>query len=135
MKYFSVSLTILLCSLVISCSGRAGSDPNDPQPKFYSEDTPGKWQVQTPTHVPRVEKATIEGKPGLRVVVPLEATPTHYIEAILLTDKDHRELVKKSLGRSQAPEATLPLPDGDYKKLYVVIKCNLHDMWEVQYKP
>jgi desulfoferrodoxin (superoxide reductase-like protein) len=132
MKYIILSLSTVFLMIVSSCSGRSNSGP---EPRFYSTETPGKWQAQAATHIPQIEQTRKGDKLHIRVSVSMTATPSHYIEAILLTDKNHKELAKKSLGKAQPPEATLDVP-GDYReKLYVVIKCNLHDMWQVAVKP
>jgi len=130
-KFVYLTITSILW-IQWSCTGR--SKPTE-EPKFYSSDNPGKWEVQEPFHIPKVTYKKGSNNDQVNVVVPLQVSPEHYIEVILLTDGNHRELAKKSLRRSESPEATLDVPSENHSKLYVVIKCNLHDMWEVEVKP
>ncbi|MDH4263133.1 MAG: desulfoferrodoxin family protein [Spirochaetia bacterium] len=122
-KYF-IFITVILAA---SCSKNS-----DQEPKFYSKETPGKWDAQKETHIPVIEYD--EGLSQVKVSVPVTPNPGHYIEVILLTDKNHKELAKKALGRSQLAEATFEVPLGYHGKLFVVSKCNLHDMWEAELK-
>lgn len=120
--------------LVSSCADK-GSGNFENEPKFYSADTPGKWVNQESTHLPQITQTSEGGKSKILVSVPLTQSPGHYIEVILLTDANHKELAKKSLKRSELPTASFDAPGRNYDKLYVVIKCNLHDMWETEINP
>jgi len=129
MKYFFSAVFLILIFMAQSCN------KSEQEPKFYSADNPGVWKDHKATHTAQITLNGEDDERQIHVSVPLTPNPGHYIEAILLTDEQHRELAKKLLSRSDAPAADLPVPRGKYSKFYVVIKCNLHDMWEVEVKP
>lgn len=125
-----VFLCILLQTLqALSCSDPGGSGSGKVQ-KFYSADEPGRWGAQAVDH--DVQAVIIEdalGKRGIEVSVPLKTDERHYIEAIVLLDGDGRELAKKTFKRGEKPITIFEITNNMKFPLYVVSKCNMHEMW------
>jgi len=130
MKYIYFGFSLVLIFLAQSCN-KSGSEL---EPKFYSADNPGKWKEQQATHTAQITEDGGDNERQIHVSIPMAPNPGHYIEVILLTDDKHKELAKKVLARSEQPVADFTLPKGNNSRFYVVIKCNLHDMWEVEVK-
>jgi len=127
-KIFIVSAALL--SLVCQ-QNKNNSDykPGD-EPKFYSKDNPGKWQNMENEHNPDITISNEKGEKMIDVKIGITQTPSHYVELILLADHQHKELAKIDIGRLNAPHAIFKLPATYRSKAYVIMKCNLHDMWE-----
>lgn len=108
--------------------------------KYHSEKKAGKWKDQAVDHVPTFKVVYNEDNKKsknklIKVSVPFEGrrSPLHYIEVIILADHNHNELQKVEfpLGNKYA-DAVFKLPK-DYKSyVYIIAKCNLHDMWEAR---
>ncbi len=120
--------------LSLSCADSGGEAPgvvNDR--KFYSAAQPGKWAPQVADHEPQCRMFS-DDRGGKRIEVSVRfgrrGDPRHYVEAILLLDADRKELAKKSFKRGERAEVILVIPGGAAFPLYVVSKCNKHDMWE-----
>lgn len=109
--------------------------------EFFSEADPGKWKDHTGDHVPQC-KVTFEkpktfnkddkGTRVIEVTVPFNGSeyPLHYTEAIILLDHNRKELQKTTFKRGNRKATALFRIPGDYKSfVYVVQKCNMHDMW------
>ena len=100
---------------------------------IYNKDNAGKWNEEADDHIPIVKINTDDEHKTISVKIPLKGKtiPLHYIEAIILTDHNKRELQKKVFprgNRSAAGVFKLPL---EYRSfVFVIVKCNLHDMWE-----
>lgn len=105
---------------------------------YHSDQNPGKWKDQAIDHVPQFK--TIYNKKdkkniSIKVNIPFMGTraPLHYIETIILADHNHNEMQKVDflMGNEDA-QAVFMLPK-DYKSyIYIISKCNLHDMWEAR---
>ena len=130
----------VLFALLISagCSDKSDSEKDKiikdlTSPKFLSTSKPGKWEKQAEDHVPDYIIKTDKENKIIKVKVPFNGSiaPLHYVEAIILTDHNHKEIQKETFPRGNKIAETeffLPL---DYRStVYIVIKCNLHDMWE-----
>lgn len=68
---------------------------------------------------------------AIEVTLPLQSSiqPRHFIEAILLQDEREKEIAVQLFKPSYvSAKAEFKLPDST-KPYYIVIKCNLHDMW------
>jgi len=103
-----------------------------PEPKFYSMSNPGKWEEQVLDHPPSYEVVTEKDIKKIKIKVPLKVERSHYIETILLLDHNRKELQKKIFKRGEKPEVEFELP-ADYRAfVYIVLKCNLHDMWQTK---
>ena len=93
----------------------------------------GKWENEANDHVPQV-RTTVESDLRVLIVdVPLDGTsiPLHYIEAIILTDHNKRELQKVTFTKGNRRAAARFTLQADHRSfVYVIVKCNLHDMWE-----
>lgn len=101
--------------------------------KFHTIEKKGKWDKQSKDHVPQYT-INIDGDNWLiKVNVPFRGTlnPLHYVEVIVLADKNHRQIQKASFVRGEKiPSAVFRLPRDNRSYVYIISKCNLHDMWE-----
>lgn len=104
------------------------------EPKYHTQTNPGSWEKKMEEHKIKISYV---GSDKIRVDVPLQSTlrPPHFIEAILLQDDKEKEIKAKIFEPSYtAADAEFKLPDST-KKYYIVIKCNLHDMWMAPVPP
>ena len=98
--------------------------------EYFTKANPGKWHDLPQDHAPNVN--IFRDKKNINIVVtpPFEGNPTHYIEPILLTDYQVKELQKKSFPKgSTATNTIFKLPLETKGEFYVILKCNQHDMW------
>ncbi|MFC1668826.1 desulfoferrodoxin family protein [Spirochaetota bacterium] len=132
---FSIILTSILLFQIFSCQpAKEDKIKKKIKPtKFYNARNPGKWKNNSYEHIPQVTVKTDKINKIINVTVPLEGrmSPIHYIEVIVLLDHNRKELQKKTFpsGNKKA-EAVFKLPKNYSSFVYVVAKCNLHDMWE-----
>lgn len=127
-----VIVSALAAYVAMGC-GQDQPDPNnkeDWEPKFFSEKKPGKWQNYQSDHIPNVSLADEGDVKSISVSVPFVQSPSHYAEVIVLADHNHNELEAIRLKKGEAVRANFTLPAEYRSKAYVIIKCNLHDMWE-----
>lgn len=100
---------------------------------FYSASSPGPWTEQAADHDPEITiTRTGDGK-SMNVIVPFtkRKEKDHYVEAIIVLDLNGRELRKVSFERGRDRRgARFDFPESYDTPVYVVIKCNKHDMWE-----
>ena len=129
-------ILIPVTALHISCtmsdrSGQGGNGKNEI--KFYSAADPGVWESKAADHDVDITITHVNDKKFINVQVPFAKNreKKHYVEAILLLDANRKELQKKSFDRGSGEEgASFEVPDSFNAPVTVVIKCNLHDMWE-----
>jgi desulfoferrodoxin (superoxide reductase-like protein) len=101
--------------------------------KFYSAADPGMWESKAAEHDVDITITKVNDKKILNVRVPFakDRDKRHYIEAIVLLDANRNELQKKSFHKSSGDDgAQFEVPADFNTPVYVVMKCNLHDMWE-----
>lgn len=112
----------------LSCGEASKTDGPPPAPKYHTQTNPGAWESKAKEHqinIAYLSPDTIE------VSIPLQSTmqPRHFIEAIVLQDDKEKEIAVRHFKPSYIPaKAEFSLPDAT-RSYYIVIKCNLHDMW------
>ncbi|MDH5718999.1 MAG: desulfoferrodoxin family protein [Spirochaetia bacterium] len=134
-KYYYIALT----ALIISYCGKKDIDDTENQSetqieeqKFFSLSNSGKWADQRFDHSPMYEIKQTEKNKIIDVKVSLKVSGGHYIETFVLLDHNRNELQKVNLNRGDMPKASFELPL-DYRAfVYVIAKCNQHDMWEAK---
>jgi desulfoferrodoxin (superoxide reductase-like protein) len=150
-KLKPAALFPVLILFLFSCNFFSGKEegPNEFEPfreeegpliKYHSVKKAGKWKDQAADHVPEYTVVYNEDNKNsknkiIKVSVPFEGrqAPLHYIELIILADYNHKELQKVEfpLGNKYA-DAEFKLPKGYKSYVYIIAKCNLHDMWETR---
>ena len=135
-QYFKISLCMVIqLVFMLSCSdsgGIFGDSEKGKIQKFYSADEPGRWEAQAADH--DIQATIIEdakGKMGIEVFVPFtkEGSEQHYVEAIVLLDEKNHELAKRSFKRGEKAITIFEITDKIKFPVYVVSKCNMHEMW------
>lgn len=133
----------LLAPFLLFCTDDASEsivipDQAKPQvkksPKYHTPDNEGLWPGKSKTHIPKLQFIGAE-KERIKVTVPLKPTysPRHYIEVIVLMQGGRKQIAVKSFKLDlKEPEATFKLPDPSRNDYYVIVKCNLHDMWRTK---
>ena len=94
---------------------------------YFTKADPGRWKDFAKDHEPQVKKDT-GGK--IEVDVPLVTDQGHYVEVILVSDAQGRELTAKFFKRGEKPHAELAIPLAKMPGASVIAKCNLHGMWK-----
>jgi desulfoferrodoxin (superoxide reductase-like protein) len=129
-----IGLLLACVSLLASCSNSGGifGGGQGKIQKFYSSDEPGRWEAQAADH--DIQASIIEdakGKRGIEVFVPFtkERNEQHYVEAIVLLDEKNNQLAKKTFKRGERAETIFEITDNIKFPVYVVSKCNMHEMW------
>ena len=98
--------------------------------KFNTAENPGKWKTLEGDHVPVITLADEKGKVLVQVQVPFRSNPDHYTEFIILADARYKEISKISYAHFERDALAEFVMPPDRKGLhYIIIKCNLHDMW------
>jgi desulfoferrodoxin (superoxide reductase-like protein) len=100
--------------------------------KYFSADDPGKWADQAVDH--EIKVGIIEdakGKKGIEVSVPFTSgmNEQHYVEAMALTDEKGKQLDAVRFKRGEKANTIFPVTGKVKFPVYVVAKCNMHDMW------
>jgi hypothetical protein len=113
-----------------------------PADAYFTPENPGKWKDRVAEHEILVREGRVysQGKKQLRellVRVPLEGDDRHYLEAAVAMDHSlKREFDKVSFApRTAKYEFKLTVPADSPNAIYVVIKCNQHDMWLARVEP
>lgn len=101
---------------------------NNPARNIHTAAKPGKWESVRFDHTPIIEyKAS---KREISVELPMTGKPSHYAEFILLADGRLKELEKVTFKPGQSKyRAKFLIPKKIQKEVWVIFKCNLHDMW------
>jgi len=126
------AMLIILVFAFISCSD-SGGDSERNRVVFYSAANPGIWESQAADHEPEVTITRVNDRKVLNVNVPFtrKKEKDHYVEVIVILDLERKELKKMSFGRGKmVRNVRFDFPDNFNKPVYVVMKCNKHDMWE-----
>jgi desulfoferrodoxin (superoxide reductase-like protein) len=100
---------------------------------FYSTASPGIWKSQAVDHEVEVTVTRINDRKTINVQIPFakKKEKNHYVEVIVILDLKRKELQKKSFEKGGAENgASFDFPAEFNSPVYVVMKCNLHDMWE-----
>jgi len=128
-------VSIFACAGLFSCLDTGGLFDDTGKAKgqkYYSADEPGKWEPQAADHdvkVTIIEDA--KGKKGIEVSVPFasEMNEQHYVEGIALLDEKNKQLAAVRFKRGEKAVTIFPVTDKIRLPVYVVAKCNMHDMW------
>ena len=106
--------------------------------KYFSARKSGKWKDKAGDHMPQYNVTKDKKFIYIDVTVSLTETraSSHYVECIVLTDHNNKEMQKKTFMKGERNfSAKFKLPK-DYKSyVYVISKCSLHDMWRVKIFP
>ena len=139
-KLFNIILLLSLSGIVLTTSCKEMDDSRSESEMtpldritFYSSSNPGKWKDLPDDHTPVYTVTVEKDQKVITVVVPFNGTtsPIHYIETIILLDHNRKELQKVTFPRgNRTASAVFKLPKDYVSFVYVVAKCNLHDMWE-----
>ena len=131
---FTVLITIVALQISCTVSDKSGQgSEGKAEVKFYSAADPGVWKSQVVDHDVDITITRVNDKKVINVQVPFAKNrqKKHYVEAILLLDANKNELQKKSFNKGFGEEgAQFEVPDNFNEPVFVVVKCNLHDMWE-----
>lgn len=127
--------SIIVSAGFFSCTDTGGMFDDNGKAKvqkYYSADEPGLWVAQAVDHdvkVSIIEDA--KGQKGIEVFVPftMAMNQEHYVEMFLLLDDKDREIAKKRFKRGEKAMTIFPITDKTRFPVYVVAKCNMHDMW------
>ena len=129
-----ITASLALAMTLLSCTDSGGLDDEDRMKaqKYFSADEPGSWEPQAVDHdvkVSIIEDA--KGKKGIEVSVPFtsEMSEQHYVEAIALLDEKNKQLAAVKFKRGEKATTIFPISDKIRFPVYVVAKCNMHDMW------
>jgi desulfoferrodoxin (superoxide reductase-like protein) len=129
-------MLIAIGALQLSCavSDRpAGDTVGTNEVQFYNAADPGPWESKAAEHDIEITVTRVNESKILDVQVPFAKNreKKHYIEAIVILDVNRNELKKKSFDRKRGEAgAKFEFPENFTDPVYVVVKCNLHDMWE-----
>lgn len=144
------ALLLAACSKTRSANdGLAGTGGRETEPKaqilpevFFSSENPGQWKERAPEHDMLIREGKIHysGKTRLReliVTVPLQGDARHYLEAGLVMDHSLKKELDKVSFKSASPkyDFSLNVPADSPNAVFVVIKCNQHDMWMKRVEP
>jgi desulfoferrodoxin (superoxide reductase-like protein) len=133
---FSIAFFMAVAALQLSCTMMDSSGPGKAGKeviKFYSAANPGPWASEAADHDVSITITRVNDSKVINVQVPFAKNRErkHYVEAILLLDAKKNELQKRSFERGFGEEgARFEVPDSFNEPVFVVVKCNLHDMWE-----
>lgn len=135
------SVFFLTCNF-FSGSGEPSKDTETLQGdgvKFHTAEKTGSWKKQAADHVPSytISYEEHDGKKFkiITAKIPFSGSiaPLHYVEALILADYNHNELQKASFHRgNQKAAAVFRLPADHRSHVFIIAKCNLHDMWETR---
>jgi len=120
---------------LLSCSdtgGKLDDEGKSKVQKYFSADEPGKWPDQAVDHDIKVSIIVDgKGKKGIEVSVPFTSAMNeqHYVEAMALTDEKGKQLAAVRFKRGEKANTIFPVTDKIRFPVYVVAKCNMHDMW------
>lgn len=141
-------------ALLAHCSrSQNNSDPNQPgvtapatsqipADAYFTPENPGKWKDRAPEHEISVRDGRVYsvGKKKLReliVNVPLEGDERHYLEAGIAMDHSLKKEFDKVSFAPKSPKYSfkLTVPADSPNAVFVIIKCNQHDMWLRRVEP
>jgi desulfoferrodoxin (superoxide reductase-like protein) len=125
-----VSFALQMLGFVITCGQPASEKAEQDRLRnqvYFTKADPGRWQDFAKDHEPQVKKDA-GGK--IEVDVPLVTDQGHYVEVILVSDAQGRELTAKFFKRGEKPHAELAIPLAKMPGASVIAKCNLHGMWK-----
>ncbi len=98
--------------------------------KFNTKSEPGRWKNLNQSHIPIYSINKTKKETRITESSPFENTTDHYVEIMVLLDTGFKELKKQSFTRHEInPSAQFVLPPDTKGEFYLVLKCNLHDMW------
>jgi desulfoferrodoxin (superoxide reductase-like protein) len=130
----SFLLTVLILSSFIygGCIEKPSIETQTIEPpKFHTFENEGYWKNKADDHLPIIT-FTSRTRDIINVHVPMVPTkkPRHYIEVICLMQGEKQIDSKKFEFSFDEPRAQFKLPDPASRDYWVLIKCNLHDMWK-----
>lgn len=137
-KLFALALfSVFIFALNMGC-GEGGkeketgtiTEEKELDPKYFSEANPGKWEDVASGHRAIIEIFNVGQEKRITINSGFPNRPDHYTEVIILTDHMHREIGSVGIKKGEEPQATFIMPRDYRSKLYAIVKCNLHDMWE-----
>jgi desulfoferrodoxin (superoxide reductase-like protein) len=133
MKTLIIILTIFFfINCISACSDKKETAEIKEIPKFHTYEKEGYWKDKGHDHVPII--TFINKEEGIiEVVVPLKPTkkPRHYIEVIALMQGEKNQVEAKKFKYSfEKAKAQFKLPDPEARDYWIMVKCNLHDMWK-----
>lgn len=121
------------CNMSDTSGPGGGADVRAGEVRYYSAADPGVWESRVEDHDADITVIRVNDTKVINVHVPFtnKREKKHYLEAIVLLDSNKKQLQKKSFEKGFGEEgAKFEVPADFNEQVYVVIKCNLHDMWE-----
>ncbi|MBN2080441.1 MAG: hypothetical protein JW838_15830 [Spirochaetes bacterium] len=130
-----MALAMVAAGALVSCGSDGGGENGIMRNgvTFYSAASPGPWTEQAADHDPEISITRTGDRKTINVTVPFtqRKEKDHFLEAIIILDLNGRELKKVSFERGRDHRgARFDFPEEYTAPVYVVIKCNKHDMWE-----
>jgi desulfoferrodoxin (superoxide reductase-like protein) len=135
MRSLIMALTAFAAVSIISCTqGSETEVVNEKhEVRFHSTEEPGHWKEQTVDHEMDVTVAKSGDRKTINVKIPFaeQREKRHYAETIVILDMNMKEIRKISFDRKRpSGRASFDFPADSTGFVYVVMKCNLHDMWK-----
>lgn len=131
-RIYCVIIFVIFSCMMMSCID-SGGDSEGRKVVFYNAANPGPWVPQAADHEPEVTITRIDDRKILNVYVPFarKREKNHYVEVIAVLDLERKELKKMSFERGKPVRGVkFEFPESFDSPVYVVMKCNKHDMWE-----
>jgi superoxide reductase len=116
----------LVAATVLPASATESTDINI---FAYTKEHQGRWEGKAGSHAPVVtiegNKVTVETKHGM--------SEAHYIVKHSLLDSNGNVLGEQIFFPRDAKAISTYVIDGNYKELYALSFCNIHDLWVTKF--
>jgi desulfoferrodoxin (superoxide reductase-like protein) len=135
MRFFVIALTASVTVAIISCTQGGETDVVNEkhEVRFHSAANPGHWEAQAIDHELDVTVTKSIDRKTINVKIPFaeQREKRHYAETIVILDMNMKEIRKISFDRKRpSGRASFDFPADYTGSVYVIMKCNLHDMWK-----
>lgn len=116
----------LIAATVLPASATESTDINI---FAYTKEHQGRWEGKAGSHAPIItiegNKVTVETKHGM--------SEAHYIVKHSLLDSNGNVLGEQIFFPRDAKAISTYVIDGNYKELYALSFCNIHDLWVTKF--
>jgi desulfoferrodoxin (superoxide reductase-like protein) len=133
MRLLIMALITFSVAMLVSCSPGSETGTEQKGVVFYSAAKPGPWESQAADHETEITVTRAKDYKTINVNVPFAKNneKNHYVEAIVILDLERKELKKMSFEKGKGSKnVKFDFPASFNTPVYVVMKCNKHDMWE-----
>lgn len=129
------ALSAIALAALASCGDESDTAGGTKQHEvvFYSAANPGPWIEQAADHEPEIIITRVDDRKILNVNVPFAQRKerNHFVEVVVILDSKRKELKKVTFQKGRSHKgAQFDFPEDFNAPVYVVMKCNKHDMWE-----